>query len=513
MGSNRDHENSRIPCCSIPQDLKVTLGKLSNVVPIEETEVKSMFLSNIDQLLNFNVETIHFFEANPDFPFDIVVEKLKIAFRKMLVHYDFLAGRLRWVVHQDQDQGQGQGQGRPRLEIYCNSAGAGFAVASSDLSLAELGDLMYPNPAFQQLVVKNSSSTGITPEDLDQQLLCALQVTSFKCGGFALGIFTNHIAFDGITFKMFLENLASLAANKPMVTIPYNNRQILAARYPPRVTFSHPELINIDEITPSIREEGQEEEQYSSTSSSIKNVFEFTLENLDFKIFRLSVEDISNLKKKAAEPNNNNNNNNNNGTKTITSFNVVTTHIWRCKALVGMLTKDDDDDILLLEKQKKKKTNSTILYAVDLRPRLVPPLPVTFTGNAILNAYATASLVKLEEGPFSHLVQMVSQGATRLTDEYARSVIDWGEIHYKGYPNGDVLVSSWWKLGFSEVDYPWGRPKYSCPIVYHRKDIILLFPDNYDIEGVNDGKGVNVLVALPTKEMEEFQKLFYKFLL
>jgi len=92
-----------------------------------------------------------------------------------------------------------------------------------------------------------------------------------------------------------------------------------------------------------------------------------------------------------------------------------------------------------------------------------------------------------------------------MTSIYARSAIDWGEIH-KGFPHGDFLISSWWKLGFDEVDYPWGCPRYSCPVVYHRKDIILLFPD------IDDKNSVNVLVALPSKEMEKFESLFHKFL-
>jgi hypothetical protein len=59
------------------------------------------------------------------------------------------------------------------------------------------------------------------------------------------------------------------------------------------------------------------------------------------------------------------------------------------------------------------------------------------------------------------------------------------------------------------VEYPWGKPRYSCPVVYHRKDIILLFPDTED--GLNNS-AVNVLVALPAKEMENFESLFHKFL-
>lgn len=292
-----------------------------------------------------------------------------------------------------------------------------------------------------------------------------------------MGICTNHATFDGLGFKLFLQNLASLAADKPLIATPCNDRQLLAARSPPRVTFPHPELVKLN----------------TGQADSKSSVFEATQEDLDIKVFRLSSATISHLKEKAKPSGNTYNNSNK---RHITSFNVVTALIWQCKALSSCTENNMDRE-------------TTILYAVDLRQRLNPPLPMSYAGNAVLSAYSTALCKELEEGPFSRTVEMVSEGAKRMTDEYARSVIDWGEL-YKGFPHGEVLVSSWWRLGFAEVEYPWGKPRYSCPVVYHRKDIILLFPDiDNEEEG---GGGVNVLVALPPKEMDKFQTLFHKVL-
>ncbi|XP_042480422.1 omega-hydroxypalmitate O-feruloyl transferase-like [Macadamia integrifolia] len=449
---------------SLTQDLKVTLQCSSTVFPLEETESRSLFLSNIDQVLNFNVETIHFFPANPDFPPEVVAEKIKAAFQKALIPYDFLAGRLRLDPH------------KGRLVIDCNAAGAGFKVARSEVSLADIGDLVYPNPAFEQLIM--GSSDNLEPHN---QPLCFLQVTSFKCGGLALGISTNHVTFDGISFKHFLENLASLAADKALAITPCNNRQLLTARSPPRVMFPHPELVKF-EIPP------QGEESYATT------LFEAIAEDLEFKVFRLRPDDISGLKEKAKLGGSNNN-----GTSTrisISSFNVVTAHVWRCRALAGDIGGDQE-----------KKT-STLLYAVDIRSRLSPPLPPSYAGNGVVVTYARATVGELKGASFPSIVEMVSEGAARMTDEYIRSIIDCGEVS-KRFPHGDLLISSWWKLGFSRVEYPWGRPKYSCPVVRHRKNIIVFFPD---IEETDSGDGVNILVALPFKEMEKFQALFNNFL-
>lgn len=307
----------------------------------------------------------------------------------------------------------------------------------------------------------------------------ALQITSFKCGGFAIGFTTSHTTFDGLSFRTFLDNLAALAANKPLAVTPCHDRQLLAARSPPRVTFPHPELIKLGNFPASLE----------------SGVFEASSEELDFKVFRLTSENINSLKEQAKGSVN----------ARVTGFNVVTAHLWRCKALSSPYD---------------PSRSATILYAVDIRSRLSPPLPKSYTGNAVLTAHATAKCKDLEKGSFSRLVEMVTEGAMRMNDEYVRSTIDWGELH-SGFPNGEVLVSSWWRLGFEEVEYPWGKPRYCCPVVYHRKDIILLFPPIGGGEATADGgggggggdDGINIIVALPPKEMEKFQSLFYKFLI
>ncbi|XP_071711291.1 acyltransferase GLAUCE-like [Rutidosis leptorrhynchoides] len=437
----------------IIEDLKVIIHDTVTILPPHETEKRSMFLSNIDQILTFNVETVHFFEANPEFPPQVVAEKLKLALSKAMVPYDFLGGRLK-LNHELQ-----------RFEFDCNAAGAWFVVGSSEFELGEIGDLVYPNPGFRQLVQKSYENL-----DLHEKPLCILQLTSFKCGGFAIGVATNHATFDGLSFKTFLQNLGALAADKPLAVIPCNDRHLLAARSPPQIQFDHPELLKIP------------------TGTDIPNptVFDILDDQLDFKIFNLTSDDIARLKKKAKD-----------GPVSadakITGFNVVAAHVWRCKALSSGSEYDPE-------------RVSTVLYAVDVRTRL--DLPSSLAGNVVLSAYASAKCKEIEEGPLSKLVEMVTEGTNRMTSEYARSVIDWGDVN-KGFPVGEFMISSWWRLGFADVEYPWGKPKYSCPVVYHRKDIILLFPD---IVGADNNNEVNVLVALPSKEMEKFEALFHKFL-
>ncbi|KAD2054441.1 hypothetical protein E3N88_41934 [Mikania micrantha] len=137
-----------------------------------------------------------------------------------------------------------------------------------------------------------------------------MMLTSFKCGGFALGVATNHATFDGISFKAFLQNIASLAADKPLAIVPCNDRHLLAARSPPKIEFDHPELLKIP----------------SGTSIPNPTVFDCPEGQLDFKIFNLTSDDIARLKNEAKDGPGSNN-------AKITGFNVVTAHVWRCKAL------------------------------------------------------------------------------------------------------------------------------------------------------------------------------------
>ncbi|KAL8482691.1 hypothetical protein ACS0TY_025649 [Phlomoides rotata] len=141
-------------------DLKIKFQHSSLVFPSQETRKQSIFLSNIDQLPNYNIPTAHFFKRNPNFPPKNVSERLKMALEKVLVPYDFMAGRLK-LNHKT-----------GRLEIDCNADGAGFVVALSEFSLDEIGNcLVYPNLGYRQLASEKLDNL----EAGDDQPLCVFQ--------------------------------------------------------------------------------------------------------------------------------------------------------------------------------------------------------------------------------------------------------------------------------------------------------------------------------------------------
>ncbi|KAL5729219.1 omega-hydroxypalmitate O-feruloyl transferase [Ranunculus cassubicifolius] len=414
-------------------DLKLTVTQCSNLIPWNETKRRTMFLSDWEQCLNFDIGTISFFPPNPRFSPEMVVYKLETAYRKALVHYDFLAGRLKFNTEQG------------RLEIDCNSAGAGFVVVSSELTLADLGDLAYSCPAFQQL-------DTMRPDNC----LFVMQVVSFKCGGFAITTCMNHVAFDGRSLQMFLSNVASLLAIDKLLFIPCNDRRPLSSVY--YLPQKPPEPVDM-------------------------TMFLGKSQKLETKVLRLSPNEILKLKQEAMKDN-----------ASISKFKVIAAHIWRCKDLTRN-TKNDGN----------KK--STLHVSVDLIPRLKHyQLPESYTGVAFYDATCTTTLQELEYSPFSKLVDMVSSTVSKITEEEIISIIKSGQWS-AGNPFGDVILSPWTNLGLNDVEYPWGRPKCTCPLaVSGSKDVIIMFPDE------KNKNGTNIALTLPHSQMHKFETMFYKLL-
>ncbi|KAK1294423.1 hypothetical protein QJS10_CPA16g00147 [Acorus calamus] len=328
------------------EDLKVTIRSSSLVhppppPPHEKKMRRSMFLSNIDQPYNVDIDSVYFFPPNKAFPPSSVCDAIERALRELLVPYDFLAGRLAT------DPVTG------RREIDCNDAGAGFVVASSERTFEEVRELGYSYRAFRQLV-PSRSSTGLQ--------------------------------------------------DWPLIVIQV------------------------------------EEQEKKATATKSVHIAQAINDDLETKFFRLGPGDIAKLKEKGTT------------TKVVpTSFNVMMTHVWRCKALSEV---DDDDD----DKEERPSLLSRVLYSVDLRTRLGPQvLPRSYTGNAVLRTYSAATYGQLESGPFSSLVEIVREGLLRVTEDYVRSFVDMlGK--YETVPNGDLIITTWWRLGIEEVEYPWGRP-------------------------------------------------------
>ncbi|XP_010259678.1 PREDICTED: omega-hydroxypalmitate O-feruloyl transferase-like [Nelumbo nucifera] len=429
----------------------VTLFSPKNPTPVEK-----VFLSNIDQAVAFPVETVFFFEVPPcktSWTLDISERMKKSVSEVLLIPYYFMAGRLNFNLE------------TKRLELVCSNAGVPFVSAKSRLTLQELGNLSLPNSTFHHLIHRPDRSLS-----LSEKPIFTIQVTRFECGGFSIGFMTNHSVLDGKSAGEMFQNLASICSGEGLNTQAiYNDRTCLKARNPPQIKYPHTEYtekLEIASVTSSFSSPNQPTRllQFSSKYSH--------------KLFCFTSSMLSILKGKAMVK--------------CSNFEAIVAHLWRARSKAVF---DDPDE------------TSTILFAVDIRSKISPPLPHGFTGNAVVTAFANAKVVDLAEKPLSFCVELVKGAMDRVSDDYVRSVIDWLEIH-KGVPatiNGNFYLSAWWKLPFHDLNFGCGKLIHCGPIVSGTDEFVLLLSDF-----MGNGGGINVWMGLEKEKMQRFMLHVYE---
>ncbi|KAK7395446.1 hypothetical protein VNO78_16004 [Psophocarpus tetragonolobus] len=425
------------------------------IVPEQPTPRKRMFLSNIDLSLVVYQDSASFFDPpSTQMSFNEICGKLYNAISKMLVHYDFMAGRLVPSLEETH-----------RFEIDCNGAGLVVAAARTDRKLSEFGVISAPNPELRELVV--FLHEGVDQEtELKDKPLASLQLTQFGCGSLALASRYNHCTLDGFAVRDFEVNLGALTRGDDLIIVPNADRTLLRARNPPKITHPHFEYSKSTET----------HNLFTLRGKSGTNVTQ-SLPGNQIHVLHLSPQKIASLKKKAM---------NDNSLKNTTTFQVVAAKIWKARSIA---IKIPDEKV------------STMLFPVDVRKRVVPELPDGFTGNALVPGFARATVKELKELEDACHIRKVQEGVERLDDEYIKSGLDWLEVN-KGAPciEDSFSLVSWWRLGLEEKLFAWGRLMCATPLTV-KPGLVMLLP------GPHDQGGLNICLDLPQDQMEEFSRI------
>lgn len=268
----------------------------------------------------------------------------------------------------------------------------------------------------------------------------------------------NHCMFDGIGAMEFVNSWAETARGLPLSVPPALDRTLLAARAPPKIDYPHDEFKQLEDV---------------SDTDSLYEQHEMV-----YRSFSFDPEKIEKLKREAMADG---------SLGSCTSFEALSGFVWRARTQA-------------LRMQPHQQTK--LLFAVDGRRRLEPPLPKGYFGNGIALTYSLCNAGELVDEPLSFAVGLVQKAVRMITDDYIRSAVDFFETT-RARPSltSTLLITTWSRLSFHSTDFGWGEPLHSGPVTLPEKEVSLF---------LSDGKGtktINVLMGLPATSMENFQEL------
>ncbi|KAG4921677.1 hypothetical protein JHK82_050638 [Glycine max] len=280
------------------------------IAPEQPTPRKRMFLSNIDLSLVVYQDSASFFDPpSTQMSFGEICGKLYSALGKMLVQYDFMAGRLVPSLEETH-----------RFEIDCNGAGIVVVAARTDRKLSEFGVISAPNPELRELVVFLQEE-GDQETDMKERSLASLQLTQFGCGSLALASRYNHCTLDGSAIRDFEVNLGALTRGGDLIIVPNADRTLLRARNPPKISHPHFEYSKSTETHNLFTIQGKS--GTNATQSAPQN---------QIRVLHLSPEKIASFKKKALKENTT--------LKNITTFQVVAAKIWKARSIATKMLEE-----------------------------------------------------------------------------------------------------------------------------------------------------------------------------
>ncbi|KAG4143606.1 hypothetical protein ERO13_D06G201350v2 [Gossypium hirsutum] len=433
--------------------MDVSVKRWSMIRPAQDTPKERQWISNLDVVRpTFHVPLLFFYKPNGSSDF-FKRQVLQEALSKTLVQFYPMAGRL------GRDE-------NGRLEILCNAEGVLWIEAETTSAMDDL-DGFTPCSKLRKLV-----PTADYSGDISSYPLIMAQVTTLKCGGVCLGIATHCTLADGTTTFHFINSWSEMARGLPQISMPpLINRTLLQARVPPIPRFHHLEC----DLPPSLN---------TSTSLGPNNHKPSTI-----SIFKITQNQLNTLKAKSWEHGNKTN---------YSTYTILAAYIWRCATKARGLSYD-----------QPTKLNMPI----NGRPRLHPPLPSTYVGNAVFAASLIALSGNLQSEPFVNTLERVHGTLKRMNNEYLKSALDYLEtlpditaatIKPGTYQCPNLNINKWTRLSIYDADFGWGRPIYMglANVVEEGKIFILPSP--------TDDGSLSLVACLQIAHMKLFEKHLYE---
>ncbi|KAF3340541.1 10-deacetylbaccatin III 10-O-acetyltransferase [Carex littledalei] len=317
--------------------------------------------------------------------------RIKEAFAKALVPYYPVAGRI--------------AEPTPGVPVVdCTGEGIWYVEATANCSLEDVNYLERPLMMQKEDILPRPPSSV----KFEDQILMA-QITQFMCGGFAVGICSSHLVFDGQGIAQFLKAVGDMARGLPEPTVkPVWSRETIPN--PPMVPHGGP--------PPS-----------------------FTAFNFVTSVIEISPDIINRIKDKFTTET----------AKNCSTFDVITAMIFKSRVKAIKLANTSEVRLAFV---------ANIRYLLHR----VLPLSEGYYGNCIYLVGITKTSEEMNNSSLVDVITMVKDAK----DDVSTKFVDWmnggSDMHYNvPLDYGTLMISDWSRVGLNEVDYGWGYPKHIFP--------------------------------------------------
>ncbi|KAL4637624.1 hypothetical protein ACB092_03G090400 [Castanea dentata] len=333
------------------------------------------------------------------------------------------------------------GRIKDNLIVDCNDEGVLYREAQVKCELPDI--VTNQNPAeFKKFL----------PCDIDgtHHFAFAVQANYFTCGGIAIATCISHKIADGTSFIMFMKSWAARARGDSDIYPEFQASTL----FPPTNTLSG----------------------FQPENNMIK-------EKLVLKRFVFSSASIVALREKYGE----------------SSGLESPIHPSRVEALSVFLW---SRYVAATQANFGPKKPNMVLFAVNLRTRMDPPLPRNSFGN--ISRIATVLLSSEER---DGLVGKVRAAIRKIDNEYVKKLQDHAQhLNFLKEASGKVMkedvvpfnFSSWCRFPMYEVDFGWGNPMWIGLVSMPFKNVVIFID-------TKSGDGIEVWVNLKEEDMAKFE--------
>ncbi|EOA37490.1 hypothetical protein CARUB_v10011644mg [Capsella rubella] len=313
----------------------------------------------------------------------------------------------------------------------------------------------------------------VSPKGIQTRPTMVILVTIFPGAGICIGNTSTHVAGDGVTFTHFMKYWMSLTKS--------NSGERTTLLLPPLPIHGCRNMIK----DPGEVAAGHLERFWSQNSG--KNISHATPKNMDRATFKMSRQQIDNLKHWFTEQSENQ--------SPVSTFVVSLAFTW--VSLIKTLVEESEIEA------KEEDEDFHLMINVDCRNRLnyAEPIPQTYFGNCMAPGIVSVKRRDLlgDRGVLAATNAIIARIKDMLSSDLLKTAPGWGqEVRKWVMSRFPTSVAGAPKLGMYDMDFGLGKP-CKMEIVHIETGGSVAF-----LESRDGSNGVEIGIALEMKKLDAF---------